>query len=73
MVKKSINHGLPDLDIFLEGRARKFVTYAEGSDMYWIPYYSLNRNVIEMFRNVPRNVNGNLLAKYKNGTFRAKN
>ena len=38
--RKSINHGLPDLDRFLEGRERKFVTYAEGSDMYGIPYYS---------------------------------
>lgn len=40
MARKSINPGLPDLDRFLEGRERKFVTYAEGSDMYGIPYYS---------------------------------
>ena len=40
MARKSINPGLPDLDRFLEGRERKYVTYAEGSDMYGIPYYS---------------------------------
>jgi hypothetical protein len=39
MARKSINHGLPDLDRFLEGRERKLVMYAEGSDMYGIPYY----------------------------------
>lgn len=35
--------GFPDLDKYLEGRGRKFVTYSEGADIYDIPYYSFVR------------------------------
>ena len=52
MAKKSINHDLPDLDRFLEGRGRKFVTYSEGSDMYGIPYYSFVRLAKEAGANI---------------------
>ena len=30
----------PDLDCYLEGRKRKFVSYAEGAKIYSINYYS---------------------------------
>jgi len=30
----------PDLERFLEGRKRKFVTYAQGASMYSMNYYS---------------------------------
>lgn len=45
MAKKSINYDLPDLDRFLEGRGRKFVTYQEGSDLYGIPSYRYTINI----------------------------
>ena len=50
--KKSINYDLPDLDRFLEGRGRKFVTYQEGSDLYGIPYYSFVRLAKEAGANI---------------------
>lgn len=34
---------LPDLEKYLEGRARKFVNYKEGAEIYGIPYYSFVR------------------------------
>ena len=52
MAKKSINYDLPDLDRFLEGRGRKFVTYQEGSDLYGIPYYSFVRLAKEAGANI---------------------
>ena len=52
MAKKSINYQLPDLDRFLEGRGRKFVTYQEGSDLYGIPYYSFVRLAKEAGANI---------------------
>ena len=30
----------PDLERFLEGRKRKFITYAQGASMYSMNYYS---------------------------------
>lgn len=39
MGRKRITLGLSDLDRFLKGRERKFVTYSEGSDLYRFPYY----------------------------------
>lgn len=35
--------GMPDLDKYLEGRARHLVNYSEGARMYRIPYYSFVR------------------------------
>lgn len=35
--------GLPDLDKYLEGRERHWVSYSEGARMYRIPYYSFVR------------------------------
>lgn len=52
MARNSINHGLPNLDRFLEGREKKFVTYAEGCDMYGIPYYSFVRLAKEAGANI---------------------
>ena len=52
MAKKRINYDLPDLDRFLEGRGRKFVTYQEGSDLYGIPYYSFVRLAKEAGANI---------------------
>lgn len=37
------DNGLPDLDRYLEARGRRFVTYAEGAEIYQIPYYSFVR------------------------------
>ena len=31
-------HGLPDLDRYLTGRPRHFVTYADGAELYQLPY-----------------------------------
>ncbi len=46
------NPTLPDLDKYLKDRGRKFVTYAEGSDMYGIPYYSFVRLAKEAGANI---------------------
>ena len=35
--------GLPNLDKYLEGKERHWVTYTEGARMYRIPYYSFVR------------------------------
>lgn len=35
--------GFPNLDKYLEGRARHWVRYSEGAKMYRIPYYSFVR------------------------------
>lgn len=35
--------GFPNLDKYLEGRERHWVTYTEGARMYRIPYYSFVR------------------------------
>lgn len=37
------DNGLPDLDRYLETRGRRFITYAEGAEIYQIPYYSFVR------------------------------
>ena len=46
------NPTLPDLDRFLEGRGRKFVTYIEGSNLYGIPCYSFVRLAKEAGANI---------------------
>ncbi len=46
------NPMLPNLDRFLEGRGRKFVTYTEGSNMYGIPYFSFVRLAREAGANI---------------------
>ncbi|MGN0298136.1 MAG: DUF6462 family protein, partial [Lachnospiraceae bacterium] len=38
-----MSKGFPDLDKYLEGRKRKFVSYKEGAEIYGIPYYSFVR------------------------------
>lgn len=34
---------LPNLDKYLKGKARRFVTYTDGSRLYSIPFYSFVR------------------------------
>jgi len=34
---------LPDLSRFMENRKRRFITYAEGAELYQIPFYSFVR------------------------------
>ena len=35
--------GFPDLDRYLEGKLRKWVTYKEGARIYGVPFYSFVR------------------------------
>ena len=47
----------PDLEQFLEGRKRKFTTYAQGASMYSMNYYSfitLQRKQGQIFRSRKR-------------------
>ncbi len=55
MARKSINPGLPDLERFLEGRERKFVTYAEGMSIY---RHCPNGKAAEAFTNLTKEVLG---------------
>lgn len=34
---------LPNLDKYLKGKARRFVTYTDGAQLYSIPFYSFVR------------------------------
>lgn len=34
---------LPNLDKYLEGRRRRLVTYAQGANLYRVPYYTFVR------------------------------
>ena len=36
--KKEVVNGLPDLDKYLEGRKRHYVTYIEGARLYQLSY-----------------------------------
>lgn len=38
-----MSKGFPDLDKYLEGHKRKFVSYKEGAEIYEILYYSFVR------------------------------
>ncbi|MBR1692580.1 MAG: hypothetical protein IJ711_07375 [Lachnospiraceae bacterium] len=38
-----MKHGLPDLDRYLTGRPRHFVTYVEGAGLYRLPYQAFFR------------------------------